>query len=266
MQERHKNKHLYFNEQGLTSQKFVVPFLADLANIGPETTVLEIGCGEAGNLKPFVDMGCSCTGIDISCGRIDLAKEFYSEHPNSQNLTLICSDIYIVKPDLKFDVIIMRDVIEHIPDQEKFMGFIKDFLQPNGMFFLAFPPWQNPFGGHQQICRGRLPSKLPWFHLLPRGLYTRFLKMMGESEGTITALLEIKDTGISIERFQRILKRTNYHTDKRVFWFVNPNYQTKFGLKPRELFGIISTIPWLRNFFTTAMYYVVSKKNGQVVP
>lgn len=261
MQERHKNKEQYFYEQGLTSQKFVIPFLDGLTTLNDKTTVLEIGCGEAGNLKPFLDLGCSCTGIDISCGRIELAKEFFSNHPNRQKLTLICSDIYKVTPEHKFDVIIMRDVIEHIPDQEKFMGFIKEFLQPEGKFFLAFPPWQNPFGGHQQVCRGRLLSKLPWFHLLPRSLYALFLKTMGESETTITGLLEIKDTGISIERFERILRRENYKTDKRVFWLINPNYQTKFGLKPRRLFAALSAIPWLRNFITTAMYYVVSKNN-----
>lgn len=259
MQERHKNKLQYFNEQGLTSRRFVLPFLSNLTEFKSQTTVLEIGCGEAGNLKPFLDLGCHCTGIDISCGRIELAREFYSDHPNRRNITLICSDIYFVKPDRKFDVIIMRDVIEHIPNQEKFMRFIKDFLHPNGLFFLAFPPWQNPFGGHQQICRGRLLSRLPWFHLLPRGLYTLFLKTMGENEGTINGLLEIKDTGISIERFERILRRENYKIHKRVFWFINPNYQTKFGLKPRKLVAVLSAVPLLRNFFTTAMYYVVGK-------
>lgn len=261
MQDRHKNKHQYFNEQSRTSQTFVLPFLTDLVNFNTETTVLEIGCGEAGNLKPFVDIGCKATGIDISCSRIELAKTFYADHPNRGNLTLICADIYDVTPDEKFDVIVMRDVIEHIPNQEKFMAFAKNFLKSDGQFFLAFPPWQNPFGGHQQICSNRLLSKLPWFHLFPRGFYRLFLKWMGESEGTITALLEIKDTGISIERFERILRRENYKTNKRVFWFVNPNYQTKFGLNPRKQAKIIASFPWVKNLFTTAMYYVVSKQD-----
>lgn len=260
MQKRHKNKSQYFDEQALTTQKFVVPFISNLVNLSSENTVLEIGCGEAGNLKPFVDMGCSCTGIDISCSRIKMAEEFYKDHVNRKNLTLICEDIYKVNPDRKYDVIIMRDVIEHIPDQEKFMGFVKAFLKPEGKFFLAFPPWQNPFGGHQQVCRGRILSKLPWYHLLPRNLYIGFLKMMGESDATITALLEIKDTGITIERFERILKQENYKTEKRVFWLINPNYQTKFGLKPRKQIKLITSVPWVRNFFTTAMYYVVSKQ------
>lgn len=259
MQKRHKNKEQYFNEQGLTSKTFVLPFISDLVNFGVGTSVLEIGCAEAGNLKPFVDMGCKATGIDISCNRIDLAKTYYEDHPNNKNLTLICQDIYKVNPDKKYDVIIMRDVIEHIPNQEIFLGFVKSFLKADGKFFLAFPPWQNPFGGHQQICRSKLLSVLPWFHLLPRPLYRLVLKVFGESEGTIAALFEIKDTGISIERFEKILKKENYKIEKRVFWFINPNYQTKFGLKPRRQSNIISGIPWVRDFFTTAMYYVVSK-------
>ena len=259
MQIRHKNKEQYFNEQGLTSKKFVVPFISGLVNFDNETTVLEIGCAEAGNLKPFLDMGCKATGIDISCNRIELAKVFYEDHPNRKNLNLICEDIYKVNPDIKYDVIIMRDVIEHIPNQELFLGFVKSFLKTDGKFFLAFPPWQNPFGGHQQICRSKLLSVLPWFHLLPSSFYKFVLNLFRESEETITALFEIKDTGISIERFENILKKENYKIEKRVFWFINPNYQTKFGLKPRKQTSMISFIPWVRDFFTTAMYYVVSK-------
>ena len=259
MQKRHRSKLQYFNEQALTTRKFVVPFLSDVIKIDPDTSVLEIGCAEAGNLKPFVDMGCKCTGIDISCSRIEQAKEFYKNHENRPNLTLICEDIYKTKPDKKHDVIIMRDVIEHIPNQEIFMSHVKGFLKPDGKFFLAFPPWQNPFGGHQQVCKSKFLSVLPFFHLLPHSIYKFVLKAFGETEGTITELMGIKETGISIERFERILKHEKYGIDKRVFYFINPNYETKFGLKPRKQIGLISSIPWLRNFFTTAVYYVVSK-------
>jgi len=104
MQKRHKNKQQYFEEQGLTTQKFVVPFLADLIPINKSTSVLEIGCAEAGNMKPFVDMGCKVTGVDISCSRIELAKDYYKSHENRENLELICEDIYKVKPTKKFDI------------------------------------------------------------------------------------------------------------------------------------------------------------------
>lgn len=100
--------------------------LFDFLKIDSNTTVLENGCAEAGNLKPFVDLRCKVTGIDIACSRIKLAKEFYKEHKNKENLKLICEDIYNVKPShKKYDIIVMRDVIEHIPNQEIFMSFVK---------------------------------------------------------------------------------------------------------------------------------------------
>ncbi len=137
----------------------------------------------------------------------------------------------------------MRDVIEHIPNQEKFMKIVKQFLLPNGIFSPVFPPWQNPFGGHQQMCQSTILSKTPWFHLLPEKLYVTVLKWFGESENTIRGLKEIKDTGISIERFQHILKAEEYVIQKRTFYFINPNYNTKFGLKPRKQLKLLSNIP-----------------------
>ncbi len=260
MQERHKDKERYFAEQARTTQKFVIPYLENLLKIGPETEVLEIGCAEAGNLKPFLDLECKATGIDISCGRIELARKFFENHPKKENLDLICEDIY--KADLKgktFDLIVMRDVIEHIPNQERFMKFVKKFLKPDGKFFLAFPPWQNPFGGHQQVCQSKILSKLPYFHLLPGSIYRWILSVFEKNEKRIEGLMEIKETGISIDRFERILKKEKYTIKKRTFFFINPNYETKFGLKPRRQVKLITAIPWLRNFFTTAAYYVVSK-------
>lgn len=259
MQERHKNKKRYFDEQAQTTAKFVIPYLEDVMKLTPETEVLEIGCGEAGNLKPFVDLGCKATGIDIACGRIKLAEEFFASHKNNNNLTLICNDIYDVDPaGKKYDLIIMRDVIEHIPNQEKFMGFVKSFLKKNGKFFLGFPPWQNPFGGHQQIINSKILSKLPYFHLLPKSIYKSVLKAFNESDSKIKGLMEIWETRISIERFERIIRKEKYKTEKRTFYLFNPNYHTKFGIQPRKQIWPVTAIPWLRNFFTTAMYYVIS--------
>ena len=32
--------------------------------------ILEIGCGDGGNLLPFTELGCNTTGVDLSAGRI----------------------------------------------------------------------------------------------------------------------------------------------------------------------------------------------------
>lgn len=260
MQKRHQNRVKYFEEQGYTTTKYVIPLIIDFRKITPETTIFEIGCGEGGNLKPFLDLGCRVTGVDMSEHKIELARSFLDNHPYRQNLTLLSDDVYNLDPEKhQFDVIIMRDVIEHIHDQERFMHFIKPFLKPEGVFFLAFPPWQNPFGGHQQVCRNRLLSKLPYFHLLPAGFYARVLRSGGESDGTITSLLEVKETGLTIERFLKITRKAGYQILFSRYYFLNPNYEVKFRLKPVMQCRLISCLPVFRNFFTTSVYYLLTQ-------
>lgn len=257
MQKRHADRQLYFNEQGYTTQKYVIPFINKHHTITPDSKILEIGCGEGGNIKPFLDMGCKVTGIDINEGQINIAKEIYSTHPNLENLHLICEDIYkVTEMEDKFDVIVIRDVIEHIPNQEYFLPFIKRFLNPYGIIFIAFPPWQNPFGGHQQVCNNKLLSHTPYLHLLPRRFYEKVLRWGGVIP---ESLLEVKDTGISLERFLSIVKKEHYIIKEEVLYFINPNYEIKFNLKPRKLWSIVN-IPYIRNFYTTCGYYLLTQK------
>ncbi len=259
MQERHQNKDRYFQEQAITTKKYVIPYIEKILPVTQNTKVLEIGCAEGGNLLPFLDIGCMVTGIDISASRIQLAEKFFMDHPARKNLQLITDDIYKAHYlNESFDLVILRDVIEHIPNQEFFMEYVKKFLRPGGKVFFGFPPWQNPFGGHQQIVHHRILSKLPYYHLLPRLVYRYILKLAGASAETIKALMEIRDTGISIDRFEKILKKTGYKIDRKTFYFINPNYETKFKIKPREQLKPVSALPFLRNFFVTAAYYVVS--------
>lgn len=261
MQERHSNRKKYFNEQIETTARFVVPYIQKHKTIDASTRVLEIGCGEGGNLKPFIDLGCKCIGVDLSPNKIELGKQFFSEFSTIEKPNLIVQDIYETNPEDfgKFDIIIMRDVIEHIHNQEKFMAFVKQFLKDDGLFFLGFPPWQNPFGGHQQVCKSKILYVFPYFHLLPKFIYKGILKMFGESDKTIDGLLEIKQTGISLERFERIVKKEDYKIVTKTHYLFNPNYETKFGLKPKKQFAFLATIPYLRNFFTTAAYYLIRK-------
>jgi hypothetical protein len=100
-------------------------------------------------------------------------------------------------------------------------------------------------------------SKLPYSHILPAFLYKGILKAFGESDKAVEDLLEIKQTGISLERFERIARREGYSIARKTLYFINPNYETKFGLKPRVQSPVVTAVPFVRNFFVTAGYYVL---------
>lgn len=261
MFDRHSNRSKYFKEQAFTTEKYVIPYIQDTLEINQSTHVLEIGCGEGGNLVPFADLGCErIVGVDLSDKKIEVAKSYFSSHKNSQNCEFYIQDIYEWQDSGTYDLIILRDVIEHIHDQERFMKFAKRFLKPNGKIFFGFPPWQNPFGGHQQMCKSKIISKVPYFHILPKPIYAGILKAFGESEIKVKNLCEIKDTRISLERFERISKAAGYKIAKKTWWLFNPHYEAKFGIKPKEQSALLTWIPYFRNYVVTAGYYILEIK------
>jgi len=258
MFEFHADRKRYFDIQQVTTNDYVIPFVEESIQIIPGMRVLEIGCGEAGVLKAFIDKGCTGIGVEFDEPRIRNAEIWLADDIAQGKIKFISQDIYDVK-DVgslggKFDIIILKDVIEHIHDQEKLISWMREFLTDSGVIFFGFPPWQMPFGGHQQMCRNKVLSKLPYYHLLPKPLYKAILKSKGEDW---RALLEIKETGISIERFESLLKKCNYKTLNKKFYLFNPIYRYKFGIKPRKQFSLIAHIPYLRNFLTTGVYYLV---------
>jgi len=264
MQERHINRQTYFDEQIITTEKYVIPYLAPFIKFTKATRVLEVGCGEGGNLVPFLSLGCHCVGVDLDKSQIDRARSFIDQKLSNYDLKLFSEDMFLIPEEEigKFDLIFLRDVIEHIHDQEKFMSFIKGFLKSGGIMFFGFPPWTMPFGGHQQVCQNKLLSKMPYYHILPKSIYKKILQLGGVHPQGVAGLLEIKETGISTSRFEKIMAHTGFEFLIRSKYFINPNYEIKFGLQPRKLNGFLSQIPILNDLITTCYYCVVRLKKG----
>lgn len=260
MFEFHKDTERYYNMQTANAEKYVIPFIEEKLEIREGMNVLEVGCAEGGVIKAFAKLGCNCVGVELSEQRLENAKKLNKDIIESMSLDLITSDIYAPsfeeKFANKFDLIILKDVIEHIHDQEKIMAKFKTFLAEDGHIFFGFPPFNMPFGGHQQVAQHKMVSNVPYIHLLPRGIYKKYLEFFGTIPDD---LLEVKDTGISINRFQRICKNENYTIVNRTAFLLNPIYEFKFGIKARKQLSFIDNIPYLRDFFTTCMYYLIKK-------
>ena len=256
MQKRQKNRKLYFEELSITSRKYYIPYISKYKKIKKGMNILEIGCGDGGNLLPFTELGCNTTGVDLSAGRIKDAILFFEERQIKGNF--IASDIFKLKGlEHKFDLIICHDVIEHIKDKATFLSNLLKYINSEGIIFMSFPAWQMPFGGHQQICKSKIISHFPFIHLLPAPIYKGILKFGGESTGCIEELLSIKETKTSIELFEKLVHEKHITIIDRQLFFINPHYEIKFRLKPRRLYAIIAGIPYLRNFFTTSCFYTL---------
>lgn len=259
--EHHSNHRMRFNQQVENARDYVIPFIEQKLKLAPGMRVLEVGCGEGGVLKPFFDRGLVTLGVDLDQPRLDLAEDFLSSEISTGKMVFLNQNIleksFTDQYTGYFDLIILKDVIEHIHGQETFIPFLGTLLRPGGQIFFGFPPWYMPFGGHQQIAKGKWTSKLPWYHLLPMSWYVAILKWGGEGQHAIDSLIDVKQTGISIERFERICKQSGFRIIEQQWFLINPIYRFKFGLKPRKQFYILGLIPFFRNFWTTCAYYLI---------
>lgn len=261
MQARHINRKLYFEELAITSHKYHVPLIRHYHGIPLGSRILEIGCGDGGNLLPFAEMGCEVVGVDRSATRIIDARCFFEDRHVSGRF--VEADI-LAQPDMgePYDIIICHDVYEHIENKSRLLKVMGHYLKPNGIAFMAFPAWLMPFGGHQQICHNPVISKVPFIHLLPEVAYRYLLRLSGESPECITELLSIKQTKVTIEEFEKHIEGSVLSIAHRDLWLINPHYEIKFGMKAMKLHPLIAGIPYIRNLLSSSCGYVLKRHDG----
>lgn len=255
MQKRHTDRYRYFREETATTEKYFIPYLSEFMDVG-DISVLEVGCGEGGNLLPFARRGCRVVGVDLSEQRVRQAESFFSRECAAG--TFVCDDVMHYRGDGRlFDLIVCHDVVEHIPEKGKMLLALKRLLAPGGRLFVAFPAWQMPFGGHQQIACSWVVSHLPFVHLLPELAFSLMLRLFGEDASKINELIGIRRTRCTVEMFEREAAYAGYTVCDRRLWLVNPHYEVKFGLRPIRLCRQLSALPYIRNFMASSCFYVV---------
>lgn len=260
MQERHKNYDQYFRENDESCSKYYLPFFTEYATCGQDKLfrVLEVGCGVGGNLAPYARRGCEVKGVDIDSNSIEWAIKMFTQEGLSG--TFVHTDIHEYEDVSRYDLIILHDVIEHISDKERLMSRLRQLLSDDATLHIAFPAWCMPFGGHQQVARTKFVSRCPFIHLLPSRLFVWLLRRLGENESVISDFLNIRDTRMTIQDFEKLCMDMDMKVVHRRFYFINPHYETKFGLKPRILWKWISCLPYIRDFFSTSCHYLLTKK------
>lgn len=94
-------------------------FFAD--NVGPEDTVLDIGCGNGALVYDVAKKAKKVTGVEIEANLVEKARRTHS----AANIEYRIADATKDLSNEKFDVIIMSNVLEHIDDRVNFLMSIR---------------------------------------------------------------------------------------------------------------------------------------------
>ena len=97
--------------------------------------ILDIGCGGGLLSEPICRLGANVTGIDASKKNIQVAKL----HAQKSNLKIkyISTSPENFKTNIKFDVILNMEIIEHVEDVSFFLKSCSSLLKKGGIMFIA---------------------------------------------------------------------------------------------------------------------------------
>ncbi|MEW6195636.1 MAG: class I SAM-dependent methyltransferase [Bacteroidota bacterium] len=234
-------KHFY--EQKEYTKNYLLPYLQKYIPNFHKCSVLEVGCAEGGLMDVLMELGIHVVGIEISKERAEIAKQ------KNDRLIVHVGDIadYSLpsKINEQFDVIIMREVIEHVHDKYSAFDNLDAMLKNNGHLFISFPPKYSPFAGHQQIAKSFL-KVIPYLHLLPRKLLKVFASILGEKYDYVDEIKLHYSTGMSINGFEYLCAYKNFQTVKKEMFLFRPIYSLRFGLPKFRL----PNIPIMRESIT----------------
>lgn len=126
-----------------------------IQNIEDNSTMLDIGTGEANILKKIItSKKINATGSDISDHAKDRLNSIGIEH-----LKLDLSDVESIRNINNFDYIIILEVLEHIPNSEEVL--VELLKKTNKALFYSFPN-TGFFIDRLRLLFGRFPQQ--WHH------------------------------------------------------------------------------------------------------
>ena len=97
--------------------------------------ILDIGCGGGLLSEPMSRLGAEVFGMDASEKNIEVAKIHAKK--SGLNIKYFCSSPEKFKSDLKFDVILNMEIIEHVENVDFFLKSCSKLMRKNGIMFVA---------------------------------------------------------------------------------------------------------------------------------
>lgn len=234
----------------------IVPYLLEQKAFKVGDKVAEIGSAEGGVLAAFVEAGATeGLGTDIAQGRLEFGEqiakicdvkiEFLYHNILTQEINEEWKE--------KYDLVLLRDVIEHLDDTELALKNIKKIIKKGGKLFVTFPPYYSPYGGHQHTL-ANFWGKLPYIHCLPLAIFKFMIK-----SGRAADILEVKrliNIKLTTAKFDKAFKSAGFKLSNVDYYLIRPVFRMKFGLTPVKITKLAS-LPLVKNIFTLEAAYLL---------
>lgn len=240
----------YWGYQFRLGREVLVPFLQRHGVFHPGMRVAEIGCAEAGVLCAFLLAGARAgLGTDIAPKRLQTAELIAHRAGLEVELALhdILHDPIPERWQRRYDLALLRDVLEHLDDPTEALRRIHTLLRPAGAVLITFPPYPSPYGGHQHLLH-TFWGKLPYIHLLPDRLFERLIASGQEPDRT--EVRRLRRIRLSLPEMPSIAQTAGYALVAEEHYLLRPVFRWRCALPLPP----VRITAWARRFPRLAQY------------
>lgn len=135
--------------------------------------VLDCGCGEGSYVEAMLELGADAYGMEVDPEKVARSPLLHTER-------IVRGDIESLPyADGSFDLVILNEVLEHVPDQESALSEVRRVLKAKGRFILFAPNRCYPFESHGLYMRRsghRLPPYVPGVPYVPEAIGKRIFR------------------------------------------------------------------------------------------
>jgi len=222
-----------------------------------------VGCGDGGCAAEFARAGARVTALDVDPRLVQICaalneREGLEIHTSVGDITDPNSPGLLRGP---FDIVLLRDVVEHIEDLELALRVVRSRLTPEGVIYVVFPPYYSPYGAHQQILPkrklGALPyNKLPYIQLLPEAVFRRLVAGDAPPHREVARLRRIR---LTLHRFHAQIRAAGLRIRNRKLYLLRPSFKLRYGL-PVLGAGFLGRIPVVNEIVVTGAHYLLERE------
>jgi SAM-dependent methyltransferase len=158
-----RHEHPKFAQQILQT---ISPLLDKPAS---QLCVLDVGSGYGGTARQLARTCRQVVGIELSAERVADARNLAASAGLS-NVQFRCQSVYDLEEIDAYDLAVMDNVLEHLPDQRAALAAVSGALRPGGLLYLLVPNKLWPIEVHY---------RLPFLSYLPRRWANWYLRASG---------------------------------------------------------------------------------------
>lgn len=218
-----------------------------------DAKVLDAGCGSGQYLFGLLEAGADAWGIEYFEERVHEFKRLYPIYVDR----IACGNIESTSfPENFFDIVLLNEVLEHVPNVMKCLDEVKRVLKQDGCIIIFSPNRLYPFETHGVRLRfsgAKLPHAFPGIPYIPMKLGRKLFHYDARNFWPAQLRNLLKVSGFEIKHVG----------------FVSQTFENISGHQPhiiklavpvlRRIFSVLNRFPGLRAFVSVSQYCVAIK-------